>query len=448
MANDAKRHRQQGGFSLIELMLAIIVLAIAMGAVAMTLGSTLQHTQRNSSRSVAASLAAEELDAVRLKANADFANLPLGLVSSTKNIDGVVYTVKRNSTWVTAGATVDSCSAPGSSLAYLRISVEVTWPGIGNANPADADTVITPLVGAYDPTKGHVAVKVRNRDADGQPGIRVRLMKGATVVAQQDTTTEGCVFFAYVTPDTYTIEIEKASYVDGQSVAVPTATVSPGEGTVASAAFDFDQRAAMNLTRVDATATGAVIPDSVPLVIANPQLLPDKKKVYTGSGVATFVTDIYPYLAGYEAWAGDCSDADPESVTLIDPANPGAGTTARYPGIDRDPAIPVKPGFATIAPTANVRMAALPLRLVKADGSPEPAHNVRLVHDPDELCTAGATLAYSAPSDASGLITVAAPLGRWRVEIVGHNPKTSWPVVDVTPPFDTARTTVLVEDNE
>ena len=443
MRKYAGRFRRQDGFSLIELMLAIIVLAIAMGAVAMTLGSTIRHSTNAASRSVGSGLVGEEIDKVRQQARSDFTTLPLGQTVTNRKVDGVVYTVTRDSEWVSAGSTTDSCSATATGVAYLRVKVIVTWAGMKASAPANAETVLTPPVGAYDPTKGHVAVKVRDRDAVGEASVRVKLKQGATVIAQQDTASDGCAFFAYKTPGAYTIELNETGYVDGQSVQAPTQPVNIVEGTVTSIGFDYDVRAALYLTRVDATGSSASIPTNVGTMIAHPQLLPNKQKFYpTSSNSPQWIDYIFPYAAGYEAWAGGCADADPEGTVLS-----GGAPVPLYPGIDRDAAIPVLGGFYT---PRNIRMASVLVRVTRADGSPLNDADVRLVHAVDGVCTSGETLTYSDKTDSSGLLRVALPLGHWTVQVSGRSPKvgTSWPQIDINPPFDdNSRPTVFVETN-
>ena len=188
------------------------------------------------------------------------------------------------------------------------------------------------------------------------------------------------------------VEIVKAGFVNGQGIALPSSAVTALEGSVSSVEFDYDAKSQLRLTRVDATSTGSAIPTDAAVVIGNPQLTPNKKRVYPAvdADPTLVIDDLFPYTAGYEAWVGDCADADPESEVLINPADPDAGTMRRYSGADRDPAIPVVAGSATLQ---NVRMASLPIEVrTNMLGLPVAGATVRLTHAPDELCSGGATL--------------------------------------------------------
>lgn len=453
MRSSAKRRSHQEGLSIIELMVAIAVLAIVMGAVAMTLGSSLTHSTNSAGRSVAASVAAEEMEKARIKARNDFAGFEL-VKRYDQTVGSVKYSIERDAQWVSANAESDACSdtTPSGTTdeprAYLRVRVRVKWPGMGGRQPATSESLITPPIGAFDPSKGHVAVRVRGRDATGLGTVTVRLKQGGTEIKTLETTADGCAFFAYVEPGTYTVELDEPTYVDGQGFAKPTAEVPVTQSDIASTDFAYDRRTAIFLERVDATGAGAVIPTNVPLIIANPQLLPFKKRLYPAASTAPTqtVTDLFPYAAGYQAWTGSCDDADPEGEMLRDPADPTEGKVPRYPDMSRDPAIAVKPGFLSARPgtppqPVGVRMAALPIRVTrKDDGEIEPVPNrqVRLVHAPDETCASGETLTYTATTDSNGEITIAAPLGRWTLEVIDESPRFSgWPVVQLSPPFDT-----------
>lgn len=448
MRTHATRHGHQEGFSLIELMLAIVVLAIAMGAVAVTLGTTLRHTQQSTGRSVASGVVAEAMEEVRQQARASFTSVPEGTQTTTESVDGVTYTVTRTAEFVSQNSTTDACADSDSSRAFLRIKVVVTWPGMGGTKPANAETVLTPPVGAYDPTKGHLSVRVRDRDSEGQENVRVRLMNGATLVEELTTSAEGCAFFSYVTPGAYTVTIDRSAHVDGQNVAVPSATVNIAESAVASREFDYDERAALYLTRVDSTGGSANIPTNLASAIGHPSLLPGGFKIFPHSGGASqWISHIYPYAEGYTAWAGSCADADPESQVPVDPiGDPGGPTTARYPGATRGTPNFMLPGYFT---PSNLPLASVELEIVRANGDPDEDEQVRLVHDPDPTsCTTGETLTYatSAVSDSNGRLKVAMPLGRWRVEVLGESPKGgSWPEIQIDPPYNTSHPVLLVE---
>lgn len=440
----------QRGFTIVELSLAIVILLIAMGAVAMALASTLRHGTNSTGRTVASGLVTEEMETVRQNARTNFTTLPLGLIERDEDVDGVRYHVIRESEFVAESSSEDSCtntsSGSGAAPAFLRVRVLVTWPGIGAASPANAETLLAPPIGAYDPTKGHVAVQVRGRDAKGVAGIPVALKNGATTVRTLTTTTEGCAYFAYVDPGTYTVQLSRTGYVDGQMLASPTATVTVAPTQAVSTDFDYDRQAAIVGTRVDLTGMSSPIPAASGVTVAHTSLTPSGLKSFPFTGGATAQTIIvYPYTEGYQMWGGACDDADPglsfrPAAVSVEPRATTSGAVIGLTSQRFEVSVPS--GFDTTwfraGPVARVRL--------------------RLTHGAMSGCESGEVLEYatSAVTDSDGKLRVALPLGTWTVEVIGDKPGPSplawrpvggsWPTIAVTgDPTDAGRSTVKIE---
>ncbi len=94
--------------------------------VAVGMGSALGLTRNNRNRSIAANLAAKEMDVVR---STKFSSLPLTPQSRDEAVSGVQYTIARTTEWVTRDGTSGVCNPPsGTALAFLKVLVTVTWP--------------------------------------------------------------------------------------------------------------------------------------------------------------------------------------------------------------------------------------------------------------------------------------------------------------------------------
>ena len=440
----------QRGFTIIELSLAIVILVIAMGAVAMALASTLRHGTNSTGRTVASGLVTEEMETVRQNARTSFATLPLGLIERDEDVDGVRYHIVRESEFVAESSSEDSCSntssGTGAAPAFLRVRVIVTWPGIGGAGPANAETLLAPPVGAYDPTKGHVAVQVRGRDAKGVAGIPVVLKNGATTVRTLTTTTEGCAYFAYIDPGTYTVQLTRTGYVGGQMLASPTTTVTVAPTQAVSTDFDYDRQAAIVGTRVDLTGMSSAIPAASGVTLAHTSLTPSGLKSFPftgGAGAQTLI--VYPYTEGYQMWGGACDDADPGLSFRPAAVNvePRATTSGAVIGLaSQQFVVGVPSGFGSASYGAG----------------PVAGARIRLSHGAMSGCESGEVLEYAPTTvtDRDGKIRVALPLGTWTVEVLGDKPGSSrvawkpvsgrWPTISVTgDPADAGRSPVMIE---
>jgi prepilin-type N-terminal cleavage/methylation domain-containing protein len=416
------------GFTIIEMMVALTIFAVVMTAVASMLGSSLITTGNNRNRSVAANVAAEEMEIVRAT---PFAQLPVGQVTSTQIVDGVLFTVTRDSEWITQDANSGACdAASGEALAFLRIDVKVSWPQMSGVAPATSHTVITPPVGAYDPNSGHLAVSVRDRDAAPQDAVPVTIT--GPVNKTEWTTTDGCAFFAYLPTGAYTVALSSPGYVDGQGKSNPTQTATVQVGATVPVSFDYDRAASLDLTLQ--APGGGVPPDGLPITLGNTHLLPSETKLIPGApGVTRLVGNLFPYVDGYQVWTGDCSDADPEGLK--------SDGSPYYPGASRDLALAVTPGSVTPGTATLQRVR---VRVLDGGGNPVVGAVVKVHHFPDQgpnppnppdpICGYGQDYTLPGVTDLNGRVTSALPFGNWLFKVSGRVPQGSWPTGWIQPP--------------
>jgi type II secretory pathway pseudopilin PulG len=401
---------------MIELVVALTVFAILAGGLALTIDSGLGLARNNRSRSVAANLASQEMDSVR---RANFASLPLGLVDRNQLVDGVQYTVRRESEWVDNNSTTGPCDSNNAEPQVLRVTSTVFWSDMRGVDPVKSSTILSPPVGSYDPNNGHIAVKVMGSTAEPLAGVPVGVTRTG-FTRNLTTTSDGCAFFTFVPPNvTYTVTLGAAGYVDRQGRANPTQVTGVTSGATSSVAFDYDQAASLTLTLT--SAGGGTIPNGVSTVVGNTALVPTGTKEFTGTGSIRTLPNLFPYAEGYSAWAGSCADADPEGKD-------GNGL-AYWNGATRDTELQTQPG-GTAAGTVN-----LPTVEVRYGDTAVSAGtvNVVAVHDADNGCPTG--LQYTVGTfSAAGTALVALPYGVWTLTVPGHTPLSgSWPVVTLDP---------------
>lgn len=427
------------GFTLVEILVAVVVLMLMLAAVGMSIDGGLNLSRNNKNRTVAANLAAEEMDKVRGIAVAGFSTLASGQVETVRSVAGVPYTIQRDSYWVAKDATASPCDGPGgSALAYMRVTVTVRWPKMDGARPVQSTTVITPPVSGYSPVSGHLPVKVTGADGSPRGGVRVRLLSNGSEVSAQETTNDGCAFFGYLSATSggtpYTVVLDEAGYVDGQSNPMPafTTTVYPGAYTPQSALYDVGGSLALTL---GSAPLGAVLPNSVPVVIGN-QHFALGRKVFPGDGGVRAINSLFPWPDGYETWVGECADADPEGT------QPGGGPF--YPGQGRGEVLSFAPGSTA---SGGLTLAGVQVVVRGPTGAPlaSASITIRLVHGTDELCAAGESLDYPVVTDAVGGARLAVPFGRWQLTVVGANPASAWPLTTIAPPAADVRAPIVLE---
>lgn len=412
------------GFSIVELMLAIFVLAVMMSAVAAALGTAMRVSRGNTNRIVGANLASEQLDLIREDASQNFDTVIalLGQTTVTRSVKNVPYTITRDLTWVTGSANSSPCDGSASATnAYVRVTIEVAWSRLAGVKPVTSQTVIAPPVGVYDPNSGNAGVKVLSAAGLPQENIRVDLTGPGGAEPTQYTTTAGCAFFAFLAPGTYTATISAPNYADLQGVVTPSKSLGVNVAVTTNFGFTYDLLGALNATFLSVlNKTGPVlggsVPNNTPLTLFNSGFQPTGIRVFPGTGATRNIPSLFPFTGGYVAWGGSCLDADPEQFA--------AG--------QRPPALSVPPG---VTATGNVALPAIPVH-VRAGGLLDlPNAHLTLVHGPDSGCTGGQTMTYDATvvTNTTGRVTVGAPYGTWKVQVDGRSPMTAWPTVTLSP---------------
>ena len=414
------------GFGIIELVIAMTIFSILIGGVVVSIGAGLALARNNRERSIAANLAAQEMDAIR---QADFTSLTIGQAADrTVNVDGVPYTVGRNLEWVGASATTGECDSSTTSPQVLRVTVDVSWTNMKAIQPVRSTTILAPPIGSYDANSGHIAVRVRDSNAAPLGGVPVRIVGTGVdrtlVTTDANAASAGCSFFGFLPAQTYTVSLNTTGYVDLQGTASPSQTVGVTGGQIASVAFVYDRAASLNLTI--AGVNGGTPANAMALSLGNTAYLPAGTKAFAGTGTTRTLTNLFPFNDGYDAWAGDCADADPEGKN--------ASNVLYWPGASRDTTLEVDPNVTT---SGTVKAASVLINFTRNTGSA--AVSVVAVHAADAKCTSGSTLTV-ASFTVNGSTTVALPYGTWTLQVTGKTPVGSWPVVTLDPRVPTTAT--------
>jgi prepilin-type N-terminal cleavage/methylation domain-containing protein len=409
--------RDERGLTMIELVVAISVFAILAGGLALTIDGGLNLARNNRNRSIAANLASQEMDKVR---QSPFISLPLGLLDRTESVDGVPYTVRRESEWTNNASTTAPCQADAahSEPRVMRVTVSVFWRDMRGVAPAKSSTILSPPVGSYDPNNGHIAVRVRDSSANPLLGVPVTVT-GPGVNKTLTSTSDGCAFFAFIPASTYTVSLGAAQYVDRQGVANPAQVTGVTSGETSSIAFDYDHAATLNLTL--SSPGGGSFPSSIGVGVGNTNLTPTGSKLFSGVGAARTIGNLFPYPDGYGVWAGTCADADPIGAD-------GNGL-AFWPGATRETELDTDPGGIATG-TVNLPTVELNYGAVSISAG---THSVVATHAADNGCPTGLTYTVGTFSGPANTL-IALPYGTWTFTVTGASPYGgAWPTVTLDP---------------
>lgn len=395
------------GFSLIEAVVASVVLAMSAAIVAGLLINVIAVVKNNGNRQAAANLAASQIDVVR---QIDAVTIPDGRQSlPSVTVGNTTYAVTQNATYITSDTSSASACTGSGQLAYKRVTVSVTWPNMGTTKPVTSQTLralgYDAAHGGLDATRGAIATAVLNDQGKPVPGATVTLtnLAGTPVpgVGAQVTGPDGCAVFAGLTAST-TVRAQAALAghvnLDGANTVVDT-----GNGVVANTisktTLILGQPGRLNT--VLALKPGWLAPQTSMGVGLTSTLWPSATTnrvpqpcATTPNQVCTSGQVVERLLPGaYGAWPGACLDARPSTPMLT---NATSGTTTNV----------------------NLVPAAVTLRAGAASGVNK---TITAVHAADTLCTTGQTLTLGTVPALAATKTIALPAGTWQIRANGVN---------------------------
>jgi prepilin-type N-terminal cleavage/methylation domain-containing protein len=394
------------GFTIIELVVAMTIFAILLGAVAFSSGTLMGLTRRNIDRSVAANLASQEIDRVRkvVTANPDIVQ---GTTTTNEVVGGVNFRVKTSLSYAAASGAASLCSSQsgGVTSKVIVANVRVEWPPYEARDFAHATTEIAPAPGADgSETRGAIPVTVRDESGGALQGATVVVVPSSGTARELPTDADGCAYFL-MPPGSYSVTVSKydllqnAYYVDRndnpnpvKGFALPTAGIMPQE---------FELAAPGHFDVTFESPRGGTVPSGLTFSLAYWKYAAPGYLVFPSTGPTTTVGPLFP--DGHQVWAGDCSDADPA-----------------WWGVQRPVAVPVVSRVTTTAPAL---LSAVDVTVFDTNGQPLPGATLRALHD-DSTSPCDSPLGTPAPielgtTDAAGQLRVALPFGHWQVEATG-----------------------------
>ena len=385
------------GFTLIEVVVAMVIFTIISTGVLYTMMTLLSITRDSRSRQVAANLAAEEIDLAR-DINDVF---DITFKQRDRTLNGDTYHVERTSAWVYSSGVTAACGAGTGALRYKFVQIEVTWTGMRSPdNPIRSETLINPNERINDPDLGTLIVSVRTASGAGVGNVPVKATPAAGSVLSAVTDSDGCAFLLGVNPGAYTVSISSPSggtYVDVQENPTPTQPATVVKASSVSTIFTYDIAGTLRATFLSA---GTTIPLNMPASLLSTRD-PNVKTSSSASNPRTI--GVFPWTDGSSVVAGDaknCFAADPglwsAYGTLADGDRPEA--VAVESGGTENAAVPMIPITVTgMATSGNGRY--LVARSQSAAGNGQP--------------TCATTQVYRFAPATATTMNIALPYGTW-----------------------------------
>ena len=398
------------GFSLIEAVVALSILAVVSTSFAYGLSLTMRVTRDDRLRQQATHLAERELEVVRNTfQHADKSGqlgaiaattvtngspLPGGTAGQPLVVDGRSFTVERTNSLQLAGNGASPCDG-GGSVDYLTImvNVRVSWKDSGTSHDVESNTMLTPIKGVEGDV-GYLAVKLTDSSNTGTENVPV-VASGPSGPFTRNTADDGCAVFMLSTAGDYKLKVDSAGYANFEGFQKVEKTVTLELGKLKVWPLSYERSSSLRVTYT--TAVGHQLPSPLPgLTLFNSGIAGGELHPAAAANPLT-VSGLWPFQSGYSVWAGSCDQSDPDRNGLGYP-RPTAVVTS--PGVPKDTTVLLAPvQIRTVTgtvPIDGVALAAEPSSTLGCDSN-------------DSRLNLGIT-------SGGGYLRTSLPAGSWLIE--------------------------------
>jgi len=318
---DRLRRRDDDGFTIAEVMVALVIFALmSTGSIFATI-SMLQITRDARNRQVAANLAAQEIDAVRAISD------PTTVVDRSFDPspqNGTAFHVNRSVSWSALPVSDQDgqTCGQGQQRTVADVTVTVTWQGMrAQTSPVVSNTLLT--VQDLNPDRGTGSVNATVLDGSGVGVAGVRVQAGHV---SGITDARGCVILLHVQTGTMDVTASKPGYVDQNGIAAPAKSTAVSGGNAVDVSFQLgwathvSVHSAAGYVESYGTSPYGLRPGysgnqvrafaALPVTFTNSNI-DNLKTVLPSSSTMVGTVDLFPFASGYSVFAGDCDQSDP-----------------------------------------------------------------------------------------------------------------------------------------
>jgi prepilin-type N-terminal cleavage/methylation domain-containing protein len=373
-----ERGRAEHGFTLIEVLVSALITLIISAGVATALIASTDFTSRERNQSQANEVAQQDQERMKSMTDAQLTSLHQ---TRTVRLNNTKFTVTSIATFEDA---TGGSSCTSKSQAYFKLTSTVTsvaTPG----NPAQSvteETIVT------RPLAGSLLVQVNDQTSAPLGGAAIAISGQNTKYAASATTdANGCVAFAGLPTDTYTINATDPGYVDPNGNTTATEAIGVTQTSIASPPTLIMGPA--GAVRVGFIAKGTSVNGyelsyygagggdnmsaNACLMSSTPTPPTATKCTATGSPAINFTAsntvgafmpgNLFPFYLGssaqytnnYQVWAGSCEQEQPlqpPAGTGFASVTPGKVASTTPDAIVDEPAIDlaVKSNLAVVTP--------------------------------------------------------------------------------------------------
>ena len=299
------------GVTLIETIIAAAILVAVVLGVLASLDAASHTTAVNRGRTVAASLAEQDIERLRGLPTTTLASYPTATATSV--VGGTEYKVTSKAEWShDASGTPASCDSDGRQADYIKLTSTVTSNVLGKrVKPVELTSIVAPRVGSFGANQGTLAVQVKNETAAPVPGLPVGISGPSSYL---DTTNElGCAVFGHIPAGSYTVQLSQPGWVDRAGNQTVSQSTTVASGTKSTVSLEYAQAAAVTVT-FDTEVRGTKSAATSPALTAANTGLATGARVFKPAGASASITatGLFPFPDGYTFFSGACATSKPD----------------------------------------------------------------------------------------------------------------------------------------
>lgn len=431
--------RSHAGFTLVEVVVAMFVLAVVFAGAAATVIAVTGVVQVNESRATSSNVLQSEVERLRSIPFDDLENVAGTTTTREVELDGRLYQVETTVSFADLEVDADRCTVTIDDDQRQLLKVDVAaWPqSLPSQRTSTTTTVARPPLDGLSPGSGSMTVVVLDHQDPPEPveSVWVELIRDGEVgpFRTQITGAEGCVLFHDVpgqgptSTGNYTVRVYKPSlanptYVSMQDESVPLRAASIlAAGTNTTVEVRYAPEASFTPISVvpGGPVTDVELPEALQVSIER------AGSVRTGANGGE-ISPVWPGI--WHAWAGTCPAADPMGV-LNENEGEGAVQPPIWEGASRGDPIVADGPTALEVPIAVIR-------LIDPQPTPQPLFAGRtLIRATDRLgdgeggdciLTFDFTRDAAAPGSPNESVLIGLPFGDWYIEVLdGPQPAAS-----------------------
>lgn len=197
----------EAGDTLIEVLIAAVVIVMVVAATATGLNSANRATSISRERSQADELAQQDEDELRTRSINELSELSKQSEATPQEVvkGGTTYKIAEKARYIQDDTATASCTSTTKEADYIQTTSVVSWSSAGHTESVEETGIVSP------PPDAAVIVQVTGPYGEAMPSMTVETTGPSSITTE--TSSDGCAILA-ISPGEYTLNVHRLNYID------------------------------------------------------------------------------------------------------------------------------------------------------------------------------------------------------------------------------------------